>query len=95
MIKIKYLDLLVISQHYRVTIKEFIVIIFVSHTSLKMQFLAQAMERSKACPHSVKTTRRSLKLKLLPAHFTCNNDYSLQEGKFTNNITKKIQIKTN
>ena len=35
MIKIKYLDLLVISQHYCVTIKEFIVIIFVSHTSLE------------------------------------------------------------
>ena len=55
MIKIKYLNLLVISQHYRVTIKEFIVIIFVSHTSPKTRNFWHKLRSTKARPHSVKT----------------------------------------
>ena len=60
MIKIKYLNLLVISQHYRVTIKEFIVIIFVSHTSLKTRNFWHKLRSAKARPHSVKTSQKSV-----------------------------------
>ena len=55
MIKIKYLNLLVILQHYRMTIKEFIVIIFVSHTSLKTRNFWHKLRSAKARPQSVKT----------------------------------------
>ena len=87
MIKIKYLDLLVISQHYRVTFKEFIVIIFVSHTSLETRnFLAQAMERSKARPHSVKTfksIRQNTKSFILGGHFFLGGGGALGAGDWT------------
>ena len=56
MIKINYLNFLVISQHYRVTIKEFIVVIFVSHTSPKTRNFCVKLRSAKARPHSVKTS---------------------------------------
>ena len=56
MIKINYLNFLVISQHYRVTIKEFIIIIFVSHTSPKTRNFWHKLRSAKARPHSVKTS---------------------------------------
>ena len=65
MIKINYLNLLVISQHYRVTVKEFIVVIFVSHTSPKTRNFWHKLRSAKARPHSVKTTLTGLSVQVI------------------------------
>ena len=80
MIKIKYLNLLVISQHYRVTIKEFIVIIFVSHTSPKTHNFWHKLRSAKARPHSVKT---SLTHSPIPVAYPGDAPVSINIKKYT------------